>query len=381
MHGHDLKLLIPAALNTTYLNAGTLGPTPSTALAAAAAGELEWVQAGPGQDVHYLDARAKVRSFARRLEGAMPGGVVSMTQNNSESLLRVLWGLPWHSGDEIVITDHEHDAVILSLSALMRQFDVRVRVASVNGAQSLVDEVARLLNPKTRLVVMSHVSYLTGWELPVAKVADLIRSYPQCRLLVDGAQALGNIVVEPGRLGVDYYCFCGHKWMMAPAGWAALWVRSDRREELGVRWPEKPRSLDPRVLEKGPLLEYSDGGDDLEYGTRCWPRISGWSVTWDYFEEEGFLRNAQYQRRLADDAREALGGIKSLRVINPPEGLASTALMAVACHSLGSGLFEWLLKQGVVVKPQRLVQGIRVSWAAFNTVEDIESLVNACRKI
>ena len=381
MHGHDLKLLIPAALDMTYLNVGTLGPTPGTALAAAAASELEWVQAGPGQEVHYLDAHAKVRSFAHRLERAMPGGVISMTQNNSESLLRVLWGLSWHSGDEVVITDHEHDAVVLSLSALMRRVDIRVRVVSVDSAEGLLDEMAHMVNPRTRLVIMSHVSYLTGWELPVAKVANLIASYPNCRLLVDGAQSLGNIVVEPSRLGADFYCFCGHKWMMAPPGWAALWVRSDRRDELGVRWPLKPRRVDPRILEKGPILEYSDGGDDLEYGTRCWPRISGWSVTWDYFEEEGFSQNAQYQRHVADEAREALRGIKGLQVMDPPDGLSATALMSVICHSMGSGLSDWLLKRNVVVKPQPLVQGVRISWAAFNTADDIESLVRACHSL
>ncbi len=376
MHGNDLKLLIPAALNSTYLNAGTLGPTPSTALAAAAASELEWVEAGPGMHLHYVDAKAKVRSFAQRIERRMPGGVVSITSNNSESLLRILWGTPFEEDDEIITTDQEHGAVVLALSSIMTRFGLRVRVAPASSSQGLAAEIAARINTHTRLVVMSHVSYLTGWELPVAEVASVVQSHTRCRLLVDGAQALGNIMVNPVELGADFYVFCGHKWMMAPAGWAGLWVRRSRREEIGTRWPLEPWPVDPAVLENGPLSEFSQAGDDLEYGTRCWPRISGWSITWDYFEEEGFEEHARYQMNLADQARERLGRINGLSVLNPVwDGTKATALMVITCRQIGSGLYEWLLQRNVVTKAQPVHGGIRISWASFNTSDDIEALV------
>lgn len=381
MLGKDLKLLIPAAMNAVYLNTGTLGPTPSTALAAATASELEWVESGPGQVLHYEEAHAEVRQFAARIERRMPGGVVSITENNSEGLIRVLWGLPFQAGDEIITTDHEHDAVILALSSLMRRFNLSVRVARVNAPSGFVDEVRQLINPHTRVVVMSHVSYQTGWELPVADIAGLVRQHPACRLLVDGAQALGNIVVDPEQIGADYYVFCGHKWMMAPAGWAGLWVRRSRREELATRWPKKPYPVDPHLLEQGPLPEYSDYGDDLEYGTRCWPRVAAWSVTWDYFEEEGFARHAEYQLNLADEAREEFLRVDGFSVLNPPPDMKTTALMTVACQTIGLGLADYLLTRGVIVKPEPFGRGVRLAWATFNTTEDGEELLKACRDL
>lgn len=377
MNGYDLRLLIPAAVNSTYLNAGTLGPTPSTALAAAAASELEWVEAGPGQHAHYINAKAGVRRFAERVERQMPGGVVSITENNSESLLRILWGTAFDPGDEIVTTDHEHGAVVLALSSIMRRFGVKVHVAKVESTGGIVSEIRQLVTPRTRLVVMSHVSYVTGWALPIADVAQVLQGWPRCRLLVDGAQALGNIVVEPANLGADFYVFCGHKWMMAPAGWAGLWVRRDRREEVAARWPVEPYPMDPNALKAGPLVEYSQAGDDLEYGTRCWPRISGWSITWDYFEEEGFFQQAQYQHNLADEARRRLNRVEGLSVQDPPHGYDRTALMTVACRQIGSGLNDWLLERGVVTKPVPTRGGIRVSWALFNTEADIDRLIDA----
>lgn len=381
MLGADLKLLIPAAMNSVYLNTGTLGPTPSTALAAAAASELEWVEAGPGQVSHYETAQAKVRQFAERIQQRMRGGVVSITENNSESLIRVLWGLRWQVGDEIITTDHEHDAVLLSLSSIMRQFGIRVRVIALQDPIGFVEALTNALNTRTRLVLMSHVSYQTGWELPVSQVADAIRRHPDCRLLVDGAQGLGNIVVDPEKLGADYYVFCGHKWMLAPAGWAGLWVRHQRREDIGTRWPQKPYPVDPRLLESGPLPEYSAGGDDLEYGTRCWPRVAGWSVTWDYFEEEGFLEHAAYQLSLRNEAREAVLGVPGFDVMDPVAGMGKTALMTVSSRQWGSGLADQLAKCGVVVKPEPFSGGVRLAFAAFNTRSDIEALIAALSEL
>ncbi len=381
MQGYDLKLLIPAALTSTYLNAGTLGPTPSTALAAAAASELEWVESGPGLHTHYINAKETVRAFARRIEARMPGGVVSLTENNSESIIRVLWGLRWQAGDEVITTDHEHAAVVLALSSVMRRFDLKVRVARVESPEiGLREQIRSLMNPRTRLVVMSHVSYLTGWSLPVADVADEVGAWPDCRLLVDGAQALGNILVNPAALGADYYVFCGHKWMMSPAGWAGLWVRQDRKDDLGTRWPLESYQMDVVDLEQGPFAEHSAGGDDLEYGTRCWPRVVGWSITWDYFEEEGFDGHARYQQDLAREARGRINQVKGLAVQDPfHDSYGHTALMAVTSQQLGSGLAEWLLERGVVTKPQVTRHGVRISWAAFNTEDDIDQLMDAAQ--
>jgi L-cysteine/cystine lyase len=381
VQGYDLKLLIPAALTATYLNAGTLGPTPSTALAAAAASELEWVESGPGLHTHYVNAKESVRGFARRVEERMPGGVVSLTENNSESILRVLWGLPWQPGDEVITTDHEHGAVVLALSSIMRRFDLKVKVARVESPEiGFMEQIRSMLGPRTRLVVMSHVSYLTGWSLPVAEVAELVHDWPRCRLLVDGAQALGNIVVNPNALGADYYVFCGHKWMMAPAGWAGLWIRRDRKNETATRWPLESYQMSVLDLEKGPFPDYSAGGEDLEFGTRCWPRVVGWSITWDYFEEEGFDSHAQYQRDLAQEARSRINQVKGLTVQDPfHDTYGSTSLMTVTSRQLGSGLAEWLLERGVVTKPQAARHGVRISWASFNTEDDIDHLMDAAQ--
>ncbi len=381
MFGQDLKLLVPAALSHTYLNTGTLGPTPTPVLAATTAQELEWAEVGPGHVPFYLGAREEARKFARRLEQNFPGGTVSLTENNSAGILQVLWGIDFHPGDEIITTDQEHGAVLYAVSAVARRFGLRIKVARLRHDQGVVRAVQELLTAKTRLVVLSHVSHVTGWELPVSDIAEEIRRYPRCRFLVDGAQALGNIVVDPLTTGADFYVFCGHKWMMSPAGWAGLWIRQDRLQELFTTWAaEGP--LDVDALVKAPFEPDASQGTALEFGSRSWPRVIGWALTWDYFEEEGFLHQARYQRALADEARTRLMEIPDLTPLLPPDPMMrNTALMTVVSAGRGSDLAEALWQKHVYVKPVPEHQAMRITWALFNTEDDLDALVSAINRV
>ncbi|POB10359.1 MAG: aminotransferase class V-fold PLP-dependent enzyme [Sulfobacillus thermosulfidooxidans] len=382
MFGEDLRLLIPAALRQTYLNTGTLGPTPTPASAAACAAEMEWEEMGPGHVPYYLSARDKARQFALRIEQTMPKGTVSLVHNNTEAIARVLWGLHWSAGDEIITTDHEHPAMIFALSSLIRQFGVKVKVLRVDSSVSLADQLEQRLSPRTKLLAVSHVSYLTGWQLPVESLARVMRQKPDARVLVDGAQALGNIAVDPLRTGADYYVFCGHKWMMAPVGWAGLWVRHTRLQELVTCWPPDG-DYDPHVLEREELWPVDHvTGQGLEYGSRDWLRVVGWSVTWDYFEEEGFAAHAIYQSGLALEAAREVALIPECEVVPCPRPeYRPTALMTIRSKRYGAGLAEKLWQRGIVVKPVNAYQGVRVSFALFNTSQDVHALMEGLRTI
>ncbi|SMC04435.1 L-cysteine/cystine lyase [Sulfobacillus thermosulfidooxidans DSM 9293] len=382
MFGYDLRLLIPAALRQTYLNTATLGPTPTPASAAACAAELEWEEIGPGHVPYYLEAREKARQFAKRIEHYMPRGTVSLVENNSEAILRVMWGLPWERGDEVITTDHEHPAMLFSLASLIRRFGIKVKVMTVDSADSLQDQLQRLLTPKTRLVAMSHVSYLTGWQLPVEKLAPIIHQYPRTRFLVDGAQALGNILINPFNTGADFYVFCGHKWMMAPPGWAGLWVRTTRLGELATMWPIDDHVFNPKDLEHGVWPLDLDNGQGLEFGSRAWPRVVGWSITWDYFEEEGFAHQSRYQLGLAQQLVQAVGHLDAFEVVMPPQSdYRLTALVTVRSKKLGAHLAEKLWEHNVVVKSVPDYQGIRVALGLFNIPDDVNALVSCLQTL
>ncbi len=382
MYGHDLRLLIPAALHQTYLNTATLGPTPTPVSAAACAAEIKWQEMGPGHVPYYEEAREKSRQFAKRIEKAMPRGTVSLVENNSQGILRVIWGLSWKEGDELVTTDHEHPALLFTVASLIRRFGITVKVLRVDSEESLAEQLQKYLSPRTKLVAVSHVSYLTGWRLPVEKLGTIIRRHPQTRFLVDGAQSLGNITVNPIETGADYYVFCGHKWMMAPPGWAGLWVRATRLGELATLWPVDDGHFDAHDLEKGSWPLELDNGQALEFGSRAWPRVVGWSITWDYFEEEGFLNQSRYQAGLAQVLRQEIDHMSGIEIVNPPTSdYRPSALVTMRCPKWGSHLADELWARHIVVKPVPSYQGIRVALGVFNTQEDIDRLLEALNSL
>lgn len=381
--GHDLRLLIPAALGPTYLNTATLGPTPTPASAAACAAELKWEEIGPGHVPYYLEARDKARQFAKRIEQAMPRGTVSLVENNSEAILRVLWGLSWDVGDELITTDHEHPSLLFTIASLIRRFGIKVKVLTVDTAEPLQEQLRRVLSAKTKLVAMSHVSHLTGWQLPVEKLAVVIHKLnPRTRFLVDGAQALGNIPVHPFHSGADFYVFCGHKWMLAPPGWAGLWVRATRLSELTTLWPISDCRFDAHDLERGMWPLELDNGQGLEFGSRAWPRVVGWSITWDYFEEEGFGHQFRYQLMLAQQLVRALDHVRGFDVVMPPQpDYRPSALVTIRSQSWGANLAQQLWSHNIIVKPVKEYQGVRIAFGLFNTVEDVNALLDALRRL
>ncbi len=382
LYGHDLRLLIPAALQTTYLNTATLGPTPTPVSAASCAAEIKWEEMGPGHVPYYVEARDKARQFAKRIEESMPHGTVSLVENNSQGILRVLWGISWNTGDELVTTDHEHPALLFSIASLIRRFGITVKVLRADSEEPLPDQLRKCLSPRTKLVAVSHVSYLTGWQLPVEKLAVVIREYPQARLLIDGAQALGNITVNPFTTGADYYVVCGHKWMMAPPGWAGLWVKTTRLGELATLWPIDGRNFDAHELEEGIWPLELDNGQALEFGSRAWPRVVGWSITWDYFEEEGFPNQCRYQAMLAQELTHEISHISGIETVMPPTAdYRSSALVAIRCPKLGAGLADELWSRHIVVKPLPSYQGIRVALGVFNTPEDVDRLTETLSEL
>lgn len=377
MIGKDLRLLIPAAMDHIYLNTAMVGPTPTPALTAAAAAEMEWEEVGPGHLPFYEGARDEAERFRDRLEHLFPDGRVNLAVTHREALLKVLFGLELGPDDEVVVVDGEDSSLFEPVAEAAARFRVRVRVLSLADGD-LGRQLERVLSKKTRLVAVSHVSPETGWELPVAALADRVRAFPRCRLMVDGAQAWGNVAVDAAATGADYYVLLGHKWLLAPPPAAALWIRRGREGELLTVLPRESRE---RRLER---LRYGDwsglGQSQSPPSTQPWPRLVGWALCLDYFEEEGFGRHQAYQHGLARTLRQEIGRMPAYRVLEPPtRDLKGTALVAIAASRHGRGLAETLWRQNLFVHP--IESGIRVSLASFNVREDVSRLLEALAEV
>ena len=222
-----LREQLPALQSSIYLNTGTSGPIP--VLADAAMRELLDYELRFGRATldAYEDLVARIaecRAVVAAILHAMPDSV-ALTRSTTDGLNAGLWSREWRPGDEIVTTNLEHPGLLGPLAALEER-GVRVRVADVGDGgddDRTVGAIEEHVNARTSAIALSHVSWVTGAVLPVARIAALARSVGAWSI-VDGAQSAGAIDVDPAALGADFYAVPAQKWLLGPEGMGALWA-------------------------------------------------------------------------------------------------------------------------------------------------------------
>jgi L-cysteine/cystine lyase len=219
----------PVLEHLAFLNAGSMGPLSRRTLEAMAAREQSDVERGRAGKP-YIDEMLALRDDART---ALAGVIhvdptnVALTGSTTESCNIVVAGLDLGPDDEVVTTDSEHFGLLGPLHAS----GARVRVARIRDRplEDALETILAEVGERTRLLALSHVSWLTGNLLPIEELQE----ETGLPLLVDGAQSAGSIPVEAARY--DYYTVSGQKWLCGPDTTGALYVRDP--EALRVAWP------------------------------------------------------------------------------------------------------------------------------------------------
>jgi L-cysteine/cystine lyase len=176
-----------------------------------------------------LALREALRAELGRLLNA-PEGSIALTPATTDGCNIVITGLGIGPGDEVVTTDSEHPGLfggLVASGATLRVAKIRERTA----AEALV-ALEEQLTERTRLIAVSHVSWLTGAVLPIRELAG--RGVP---VLVDGAQAAGAIPVDVVELGCDFYTVSAQKWLLGPEATGGLFVHPKWVEELRMTFP------------------------------------------------------------------------------------------------------------------------------------------------
>jgi isopenicillin-N epimerase len=232
----DEWMLDPAI---TYLNHGTVGATPRRVIAAQRQIQDE-IERQPAQfllrELSAIRVGAPSARVSRLREAADAVGAfvgargddVAFVDNATAGANAVARSLDLHPGDEVIVTTLGYGGVSNGVAAAVRAKHaslVRVDLPfPVEGAETLAYTIERACTPRTRLIVIDHISSEAAIILPVADIAR--RAHARGVLvLVDGAHVPGNISLDIEALDVDFYTGNLHKWAWAPRSTALLWVR------------------------------------------------------------------------------------------------------------------------------------------------------------
>lgn len=251
---HELAQAFALDPAVSFLNHGSFGACPRAVLAAQSALrdrlEAEPVRFFARDYEGLLDAaRAELAGFL----GADPADL-AFVANATTGVSTVLRSLRFAPGDELLVTDHEYPA---SRNALDFVADAggsvaKVVVASVPfpvaSAEAIVDAVLAAVTPRTRLLLIDHVTSQTGVIMPVAALCAALAPRG-IDVLVDGAHGPGMLDLAVPALGAAYYTGNLHKWVCGPKAAAFLWVRRDRQDRVrplaishGARSPRTDRA-------------------------------------------------------------------------------------------------------------------------------------------
>lgn len=241
-----------------------------------------------------FDARERVT----RLFGASDPSQVVFTRNVTEALNLVLKGY-LKPGDHVIVSSMEHNAVMRPLNQLTER-GVRFSRAQCTCDGSLdPHDVEKLIEPQTKLVVMTHASNVCGTILPAQKVARICREHG-IRFVLDAAQSAGVIPIEAENWGIGAVCFTGHKGLLGPQGTGGVVFTGDLASAIEPLVAGGTGSSSD--LEEMPSFM----PDHLEAGTPNLPGIAGLRASLEWLDQRGIDAIRAHELALAGRFLEGL---------------------------------------------------------------------------
>jgi cysteine desulfurase/selenocysteine lyase len=261
-----------------------------------------------------------------------------------------------------------------------------LRVVPINDAGELImEDYERLLNERTRMVAVVHVSNALGTVNPVKEIIDLAHARG-ISVLLDGAQSVPHLVVDVQALDCDFFAFSGHK-VYGPSGVGVLYGKAHLLEAM----PPYQGGGDMIRTVTFAKTEYADLPYKFEAGTPAIADVIGLGAALDWVTGIGLDTIAAHEHELLTYATEQLGQIPGLRLIGTARdkaAVASFVLEGVHPHDIGTILDQ----EGVAIRTghhcaQPVMERFQVpataraSFAVYNTFEEVDVLVAAVRKV
>jgi cysteine desulfurase / selenocysteine lyase len=344
--------------------------------------------------VHLLSERATqeyeaVRVKAQRFINAAQAKEIIFTRGTTEAINLVANSYcraNVKAGDEVLITTMEHHSNIVPWQILCEENGARLRVAPINDDGELIlEEFEKLLNERTKLVSLAHISNALGTINPIPGIVEIAHHH-NVPVMIDGAQAAPHLKLDVQELDCDFYAFSGHK-VYGPTGIGVLYGKASLLDAM----PPYQGGGDMIASVTFEKTTYNTLPYKFEAGTPNIAGTIGLGAAIDYVNQIGLERIAKYEHELLVYGAEALSQIPGLRLIGTARekaGVLSFVLEGVHPHDVGTILD----REGIAIRtghhcamPVMERFGIpataRASLAFYNTEEEIDALVAGIHKV
>ena len=312
---------------------------------------------------------------------------VVFTCNSTEALNIAINGTV-NPGSHVITTMMEHNSVLRPLFRLQEEQHVSLDFVQCDDLGNPVyEQFESLLTPKTRAIVCTHASNLTGNSIDLQRVGRFAKDHGLL-FIVDASQTAGVIPIDMAVMQIDILCFTGHKGLMGPQGTGGLCIR----EGVEIR-PWKVGGSGVQSYSRTQPAEYPTR---LEAGTLNSHGIAGLSAALDFIRETGLNTIASHEDRLMRRFYDGVSQIPGIRVYGDFTGPEKSAIVALNIRDYDSASVadELSVEYDIAVRPGAhcaplmhkalgtTEQGaVRFSFSWFNTEEEIDEAIRAVREI
>ena len=354
----------------TYLNTGSLGSSPKAVLEARRLVEAKLEKNPVGEGFgSVLKAAEDVAPKIADLIGCDVKSV-TITRNTTEGVNFIAEGIHLKPGQRVLTSDNEHGGGLGAWKYFKKYHGVEMDVAEIPSPPQSEDEIVenfkKAIQPQTRVIFCSHVTFSNGVKVPIARLSELAHKH-NCLMIVDGAQAMGGVSVNVKQLGCDAYVSSGHKFLLGSKGTGFLYISEQARDQI------KPMQLDDGY-----------GFYTAIRGTNCMPEVIGLGNAIDWVTQIG--RDAVLERLMSmrNSLYETLKKSQYVKIDSPAPGSPMASHLVcfrVTDRDRYAKLQEQLGKDKVIVKGVG-INGIdhRLSVHLYNTEQHLENFAASLKR-
>lgn len=352
------------------------------------------VNANVHRGVHFLSQQAtemleSARETVRSFISAESTEEIIFTRGTTESLNLLAASFAerfLQKDDEIIISAAEHHSNIVPWQMQAQKRGFVIRIAPITESGELDFEALQLLvNPKTKLISITHVSNVLGSVMPIKQIAEFAHKNG-AYIAVDGAQSAPHIRVDVKELDVDFFAFSGHK-VYGPTGIGVLYGKRELLEQL------PPYQGGGEMIKKVTFehTTYNELPYKFEAGTPDYVGSIALAKAIDYVQELGMENIAAYEDELCAYAVEKLRAIDGIRFIGEPKQRSGVVSFLVG-NTHPSDIGTLLDKLGVAVRTGHhcaeplmdrfgIPGTVRASFALYNTKAEIDAFIVALERV
>jgi L-cysteine/cystine lyase len=374
-HIELIRQAMPATTAHIYLNTGTFGPMPACVVEAMQARiQREWRDGRLGAKAFesIFETYSSGRSAVARLLHA-ESDEIALTDNTGEGMNIISYGFDWQEGDEVITTNHEHIGALAPLYQIRDRYGIVIRFADLGHRADRPAEmvIGELITPRTRLIMLSHVTWTTGASLDVRAVSQIAHAQG-IPVLVDGAQSAGVIPIDVKALEIDFYAIPMQKWLCGPDGTGALYVGRHALPYITSTyvgyWSIKH--------EEGLEWELNDNAQRFELGGRQTAALAGQVAVLNWLEQVvGYTWLHERIKELNNYAYRALESIAGLAMLTPHPGASGIISFTLEGQDDAEMVKQLNEMHNINVRNIPSTHALRISTGFYNTEEEIDALV------